>query len=429
MQHSRRRILASALIFMGLAHLVYRREYMKGAFFALIELVFLSLIPLMIRKLSDLITLGEPQPDLAVRLRDNSVFMLIDGIAAAVLICLFIAVYTVSVKSALALPVSKKRKSIRAQLEDALGSSFPVLALTPSFILIAFFVIVPLMFSICVAFTNYSSPGHIPPANTVDWVGLANFKALLGSGTGWSQGFSRIAVWTLTWAACATLTCYFAGLFIAVLLKGSNIQLAPIFRIVFILPYAIPSVVSMLVWKNLLNGSFGTVNRSLMALGLISSPIPWLSSPLLAQITVIVINLWAGFGYFMMLAMGTMSAIPDDLYEAARIDGAGPLQSLKRITLPLIFYQTSPLIIMSFIHNINNFGVIYFLTGGAPTAHDTTTTLAGSTDILVTWIYKLTVNLLRYNYASVIAVLIFIVLAPFAIWNFRRTRAFKEGNL
>lgn len=166
-----------------------------------------------------------------------------------------------------------------------------------------------------------------------------------------------------------------------------------------------------------------------MALHVISQPIPWLGTAAMAQFTCVVINLWAGFGYFMLLSMGTMTAISDDLNEAARIDGANRRQIFSKITLPLVLYQTLPLIIMSFAHNVNNFGAIFFLTGGAPTVSDSTTTMAGGTDILVTWIYKLTITLMKYNYASVIAVMIFIVLAPFAIFNFRQTKAYKEGSL
>ena len=124
-----------------------------------------------------------------------------------------------------------------------------------------------------------------------------------------------------------------------------------------------------------------------------------------------------------------MTAISEDMNEAARIDGASKTQILMKITMPLVLYQTLPLIIMSFAHNVNNFGAIYFLTNGLPTVADSTTTLAGATDILVTWIYKLTITLMKYNYASVIAVMIFIVLAPFAIWQFRQTKAYKEGSV
>mgnify|MGYP001207981455 FL=1 len=285
------------------------------------------------------------------------------------------------------------------------------------------------MFSASVAFTNYSAPDHIPPNNTVDWVGFDNFKTLLGGEASWTSGFVRVALWTVVWAFFATLTCYFGGLFVAILLRESKIKLVPVFRLIFILPYAVPSVVSMLVWRNLLNGTFGTINRTLMTLNVISEPIPWLGHPELAKLVVILINLWAGFGYFMLLASGAMTAASQDIFEAARIDGASRFQVLRHITLPLVLYQTMPLIIMSFTYNINNFGAIFFLTGGSPTVADSTITSAGGTDILVTWIYKLTITLLKYNYASVIAVMIFIVLAPFAVFNFRQTKAFKEGDL
>ena len=131
----------------------------------------------------------------------------------------------------------------------------------------------------------------------------------------------------------------------------------------------------------------------------------------------------------MMLTMGTMTAIGNDLFEAAKIDGANNRQILHHITLPLVMYQTMPLIIMSFMHNINNFGIIFFLTGGQPAVADSTITRAGGTDILVTWIYNLTITLLKYNYASVIAVLIFAVLAPFAVYQFMNTTAYKEGEV
>jgi arabinogalactan oligomer/maltooligosaccharide transport system permease protein len=187
----------------------------------------------------------------------------------------------------------------------------------------------------------------------------------------------------------------------------------------------------MLIWQNLLNGSFGTVNRTLIALGLITKDtvIPWLSDPKMARFMCIAINLWAGFPYFMLLTMGTMTSINKDQYEAADIDGASPIQRFRFITLPQVLYQTMPLIIMSFTFNINNFGAIFFLTGGNPIVADSTITSARGTDIMVTWIYKLTITLLKYNYASVLAVCIFVILAPFAIYNFRRTKSFKEGDL
>lgn len=435
---SAKKIAVASGAFMGLAHLLYLKQYIKGAFFALIELVFLATLPITCSKIYDLITLGTPKDHLPVKLRDNSVFMLIDGILFLAIIAVFVVMYIISVKSAKITYAdycrTKRFLSQKASVEEISGRAFPITALTPCLVMLLVFVIVPLLFSIAVAFTNYSAPKHITPANTVDWVGFDSFKELLLGGSKWSAGFARIAVWTLVWAFAATFTCYFGGLLVAVKLQESNIKLAPVFRFIFILPYAVPVVITMLLWKNLLNGTFGVVNRTLEALGLLSytadgavKTIPWLGNATLAQVVCITLNLWAGFGYFMMLSMGTMTAISKDIYEAARIDGASSGQMFRRVTLPLVLYQTMPLIIMSFTHNINNFGAIYFLTGGSPNVADSTTTFAGGTDILVTWIYKLTITLQKYNYASVIAVLIFVVLAPFAIYQFKNTKAYKEG--
>lgn len=432
---SEKKIKVTASCFMGLSHLVYLHDFVKGIFFALCEVLFIAFLPNILKILFNLITLGTARPDLPIKQRDNSVFMLIDGILILSIIAIFVIVYVLSVKSATKEYRDYCRKGYfgtqKEHMNMALGKSFPIFGLAPSFIIVVVFVIVPLLFSICVAFTNYSDPSHIPPANTVDWVGFQNFHELMGGNATWSKGFARVAAWTLVWAVLATFTCYFGGLIVAVQLKEINVKIAPVFRFIFILPYAVPGVVSLLVWKNLLNGTFGTINRTLQAIGLLGpdKTIPWLGTASMAQMTCVLINLWAGFGYFMLLSMGTMTAISDDMYEAARIDGANKTQIFRKITLPLVLYQTMPLIIMSFAHNINNFGAIYFLTGGAPTVADSTTTLAGGTDILVSWIYKLTITLMKYNYASVIAVMIFIVLAPFAIFNFRQTKAFKEGEV
>lgn len=429
------KVKTTACCFMGLSHLLYLKQYIKGGLFAAIELMFLVYLPTAVKKIIDLITLGEPQPDIPLKLRNNSMFMLIDGILVLAVIAIFAAMYVISVRSAnrgyLEYTRTKRFVSQRASIEEVGNNAFPIMGLAPCVIMLLVFVVVPLLFSVAVAFTNYSAPNHITPNNTVDWVGFKNFQDLLFGGTTWSKGFARIAVWTLVWAVCSTFTCYFGGLLVAVHLTESGVKFPSVFRFIFILPYAVPAVITMILWKYMLNGTFGVVNRTLQAIGIlgVNQTIPWLGDATLAKVMCVVINLWAGFGYFMMLSMGTMTAISKDLYEAARIDGASSRQILRHITMPLVLYQTMPLIIMSFTHNINNFGIIYFLTGGQPVVRDSTTTMAGGTDILVTWIYNLTMTLMKYNYASVIAVLIFVVLAPFAIYQFRNTKAYKEGEV
>lgn len=353
-------------------------------------------------------------------------FMLIDGVVVLVLVFVFIGVYIISVRSALA--EYDQERTARIGLKEAINRAFPIFGLAPSVGLILLFVVVPLIFSACVAFTNYSSPGHIPQTTqSIGW-GWKTLRPCLVAMPP-DRGFGKGVLWSLAWAVLATATCYFGGLIMAVVIKESRIKIAGFFRVLFILPYAIPSVISMLVWQNLLNGTFGTLNRTLFALNVISKPIPWLGDPWLAKFTAVMINLWAGFPYFMLLALGSMTAVSQDIYEAAEIDGAGKFQLFRKIILPIVLYQTAPLIIMSFTHNFNNFGAIFFLTGGGPVVRDTTLTTAGGTDILITWIYKLTVNLMKYHYASVLSVMIFLILAPIAILNLRRTRSFREGAL
>ena len=432
---SARKVKVTACSFMGLSHILYLKQYLKGGLFAAVEVLFLCCLPTVCKKVYDLITLGDPQPDVPLKLRNNSMFMLIDGILTLSIVAVFAILYWISVKSAkrgyAEYTRTKRFMTQKSSMEEIGSNAFPISGLAPCVLMLLVFVVVPLLFSVCVAFTNYSAPEHITPKNTVDWVGFTNFKDLLFGGTTWSKGFARIAVWTLVWAVASTFTCYYCGLLVAVHLTESGVKFSSVFRFIFILPYAVPSVITMILWKHMLNGTFGIVNRTLQAIGILSldQTIPWLGNANLAQLMCVVINLWAGFGYFMMLSMGTMTAISKDMYEAAKIDGASSFQTLKSITLPLVLYQTMPLIIMSFTHNINNFGIIFFLTGGNPVVKDSTTTMAGGTDILVTWIYKLTITLQKYNYASVIAVLIFVVLAPFAIYQFRNTKAFKEGEV
>lgn len=429
---SKRKVLITSILFMGLSHILYFKQYVKGILFALVELVGLILIPTFAIKITNMITLGTPNLKVPVKQRENSIFMLIDGIVFLAIIAILLIIYIISVKSAMAqyreICIGGELKISKNSMNSLVGKAFPVLGLAPAVIMVLFFVVVPLVFSAAVAFTNYSAPDHIPPNNTVDWVGFSNFQAMFGGEATWTGALGRVAFWTLLWGVLSTITCYAGGLIMAVVLNESKIKIKPVFRSIFILPYAVPAVVSMLVWKNLLNGSFGIVNRTLIELGITSSAIPWLSDVWLCRMVCVLINLWAGFSYFMLLVMGNMTAISQDIYEAAKIDGASPFYTFKKITLPLVLFQTTPLIIMSFTHNINNFGAIFFLTGGLPKVADSTVTLAGGTDILVTWIYRLTVDLMKYNYASVLAVMIFIVLAPFAIFSFKNTKSFKDGE-
>ena len=193
-------------------------------------------------------------------------------------------------------------------------------------------------------------------------------------------------------------------------------------RTFFVLTIAIPQFVSLLLMHQMLDES-GPLNGTLINLGLIDEPILFLSSKTLARITVIVINLWVGMPYTMLTTTGILQNIPGELYEAAKIDGANAIQIFFKITLPYMLFVMTPYLITQFTGNINNFNVIYLLSGGNPTPVDAT---AGKTDLLVTWLYKLTVDKNYYNLGAVIGIMTFIVLAIVALVTYRNTASYKD---
>ena len=206
---SKKKVLITSIIFMGLSHIIYFKQYVKGILYALMEILFLIFIPSIIGKITDMITLGSPQPNIPVKLRDNSIFMLIDGVMILAIVAIFVAIYVISVRGALQeykeFCINKQFKSNKDSIKNIEGKAFPIMGLAPSVVLVVFFVLVPLVFSALVAFTNYSAPNNIPPNNTVDWVGVDNFAAMFGGNATWTAAFGRVAVWTLVWGILATV--------------------------------------------------------------------------------------------------------------------------------------------------------------------------------------------------------------------------------
>ena len=433
--------------FMGLGQVLFLKQYIRGILmmlFAVIMIlcctpVFNSVIP---NTLYGVITLGSPKPEgTPIKMLDHSIFMLIEGLFTIIILAIFIILYISQIKSGkkdAELIIKRGKYPTAREIRNHLATkSFPVLGITPSLLMIAIFTLIPLLFSMLIAFTNYSSPDHIPPKNLVDWVGFSNFTTMFSKNIGgnWPKAFARVAGWTLLWAVLSTFTCFFVGFMFAVILRDKRIQFPKFYRTIFILPYAIPQMLSLFVWANLLNGTFGPINRTLQYWHIIQQGIPWLSNPTVAKLTLVLVNIWIGFPYSMILTTSSMTAISQAQYEAAQIDGASRWQQFIHITLPLVMYQLKPTLIMQFAGNINNFGAVFFLTSGGPnlmfgTNNLTISTQAGSTDLLISWIYKLTMNTPnQYQLASVLSILVFIVLVPFALYNFTHTKAFKDGEL
>lgn len=394
----------------------------------------------LVTSFAGLISLGDRQNTTEANYKDHSIFKMINGLIALIMVGFFVFLYILNImttKRAIKKIIWNGRfPTFKEAQGDISQNSFATIGIAPSVVMIAIFSLIPLLFSALVAFTNYSSPDHIPPNNLVDWVGLQNFVTMFSTNVGngeWAQAFVQTAIWTLVWAVFATFSCFFVGFFYAFVLQDKRIVIPSFFRTVYILPYAIPTMLSLFVWANLLNGTIGPINHTLKVIGLIKDPIPFLSNPWVAKGSLIFVNIWIGFPYSMILTTSSMTAISASLYEAAVIDGATKWQQFKSITYPLVMFQLKPTLIMQFASNINNFGAVFFLTGGGPNmpqAGLTVATNCGATDLLISWIYKLTMNTpQRYHLASVLSLLVFAVLVPFALYNFTRATKSQEGGV
>lgn len=420
-----------SILFMGLGQLC-NRQYIKGFLFASIEVVFIVFFMPFIRLgIHGMITLGDKAQVIdgnKIVQGDHSIFLLIMGILSAIITIVFITLYYLNIKDAFSVAnmksSGKKPNSFKATVGVIIDKGFPYALLTPAIMFILLFNLLPLVFGFMISFTNYSGPNHLPPRNLVDWVGFENFKNLFETKT-WSDTIWGVTAWTFIWAITAALSTFFVGLIFAVLINSKGIKLKRIWRTIFIIPWAMPSFISIFIMRNLFNGQFGPINKYLNFIGLGS--IPWLTDPFMAKLTCVLVNLWFGMPYYMALTSGVIAGIPKDLYESARVEGAGPGNVFWKITFPMVMFATAPLVITSFGFNFNNFSLIYILTSGDPVNNNYT--FAGHTDILISWIYKLTLEKQQFNIASAVFILIFIVISVVSVFSLRRTKSFKEEDM
>ncbi|XID90386.1 carbohydrate ABC transporter permease [Paenibacillaceae bacterium WGS1546] len=434
MDHTRKAVVSAAfsLIFMGLGQL-YNRQYVKGLLLSTFEwLVILFLSKPIIHGLWGLITLGEQvqvrQRGRIVEQGDHSIFLMIEGIMLLIVLLAVAAVYAGNVVDAYRTTQgrseSKPASGIRRSLVRIWEKNYAYVLLSPAMFFALFLIVLPLLFGVLIAFTNYSAPNHLPPKNLVEWVGFDTFRTLFTFGQ-WSHTFLGVTVWTVTWAVLATVTTFFVGMMYALIINHPAVRLKRLWRSIFILPWAIPQFISILIFRNIFNGEFGPLNQLLTSVGL--NAVPWLSDPFWAKTSLVLVNVWFGFPYWMILMSGVLTGIDKSMYEAAEIDGANARQRFSSITLPSVMQATMPLFIMSFAGNFNNFNLIYLFTAGGPV--EPSYTYAGSTDILITWIYGLTLTQNQFHIASALSVIIFVFIAALSIWNFRRTRSFREEDL
>lgn len=428
-------IKLSAII-MGFANLV-NKQFIKGTLFLISEIAFLiAFVTQIIPAIKGLITLGTQTQGMVTKVidgikmqvavdGDNSMLMLIFGLASLIFCLVFAYIYWCNLKSASHLFELKNKgekiPSFKDDFKTLANGRFHMTLMTVPLIGVLLFTILPLIYMICLAFTNFDH-NHLPPKSLFDWVGFTNFGNIFSGRM--ADTFFPVFSWTLIWAVFATITNFFFGIILALLINTKGLKFKKMWRTIFVITIAVPQFISLLIMRNLLNDE-GPVNALLHKLGLIHHSLPFLSDPIWAKFSIIFVNMWIGIPFTMLIATGIIMNLPSEQIEAAEIDGASKFQVFKSITFPQILLIMTPNLIQQFIGNINNFNVIYLLTGGGPT--NSQYYQAGTTDLLVTWLYKLTVTAADYNLASVVGILIFAVSAIFSLLAYTRTASYKEG--
>ena len=367
--------------------------------------------------LKDFTTLGTVETHKVNRVTqygDNSFFILLYSLLTIVVIALLILAWRINVRDnrncQRKLSAGEKLPTNRRDLHSLLDEHFDKTLLALPMLGIFVFTVLPIIFMVCIAFTNYDVD-HQPPAKLFTWVGLQNFKELFGIGTGGNFGstFFSVLGWTLIWAFFATFLTYFLGMAVAILINKKGLKLKKLWRTILVMTIAVPQFVSLL-YVGKMFAVDGIVNAYLMQWGWISAPIPFWTNATLARIMIIVINLWIGIPYTMLIVTGLLMNIPSELYESARIDGANAFQMFRKITLPYMLFVTGPFLLTQFIGNLNNFNVIFLLNQGNPKSMGLSNG-AGATDLLITWLYKMTINDSNYKIAAVIGIMVFLVTA------------------
>ena len=251
-------------------------------------------------------------------------------------------------------------------------------------------------------------------------IGLENFSAVVNDPLV-RDPFVRVFIWTFAFAGLTVLFSFALGLFLAITLDKPGLRFQRLYRSLLVIPYAIPGFLSVLVWAGLLNDDFGVVNN---VLGL---NVPWLFDANWAKVSIIIVSTWLTFPYFFLVAMGALQSIPGELVEAAKVDGGSRFQIFRRVTLPLLLVAVAPLLIASFAFNFNNFGNIYFLTGGGPPSNDQS--VAGATDILITYTYKIAFESGKgqdYGLASAVSIFIFFIVGAISAVAFWRSKSLEN---
>lgn len=370
---------------------------------------------------------------------DNSFLILLNSIIALFIIVAFLFVYISNIKVVYRLQQQKEAgkhiNTFREDIRALFNERFHITLLSLPCLGIILMNIIPILVLIAVAFTNYDQQ-HMPPSALFTWVGWKNFKQLFTNSTTLTFGYSfgKILIWTLEWAVLSTLTTFIGGILMAQFINSKKTKLPKMWRTLFMVAIAVPQFVTLLLVRNFFADS-GIVNTIcsnigltdfLKSIGLVNANltyIPFLTNPTWAKVMIVLINIWVGVPYQMLIATGVLMNIPVDQLESARIDGANSFQIFWKITMPYVLFITGPSLITDFVRNINNFNVIYLLTQDVYVTSDQllANSNAKEVDLLVTWLFRLTNEYYNYKIASVIGIIVFIICAGFTLITFTQT--------
>lgn len=418
--HSPRAAMLLSLI-PGLGQL-YNRRYIKGLLMLFFSICLAIALPVPLANgIAGLITLGS-DPEI-----DDSRTLMVEGLLSLIVIVLLAGFYVFNLRDARrdAMNISRgvRIASVRQAFQDSWQHGFPYFIIIPTFIMLVMIVIFPLIFMISLAFTDYSLYNS-PPAHLLHWVGFENFKELFTEPL-WAKSLLAVLSWTVVWTLLATTLQIALGLFLAVMVNDSRVRFKKLIRTVFILPWAVPSFMTILVLSAMFNDTFGALNVDILSHFGVS--IPWLTDPTWARVAIILVQIWLGFPYVFTLFTGVLQSISREWYEAADVDGGTRWNKFRHITFPHLMYATAPLLIMQYSYNFNNFNIIYLFNKGGPPVPGQN---SGATDILISWVYSLTFSEnSNYKMAAVISIIMGIVVAGFALYQFRRTRSFREEGM
>lgn len=406
---------------------IANQQLSKGLLFLAITGLFaFELCVFGIQALTGLMTLG------SVPGEDHSLFMLIEGTLQLIVTMIFLMFYifnihdsrkTAAMKAA-GLEVNTIAKDMICHAGD---KGFPYLFTFPAYIMMVFVIIFPVLVTLFVALTNYDFY-HVPPNRLIDWVGFKNFLNIFFLGS-YRETFVNVLGWTIIWTICATTLQIILGIVTALFVNQDFIKGKRIFRMIFLFPWAVPAFITIMSFSNMFNDSIGAMNAQVIPLfnhlPFVELPaIAWKTDPFWTKTALIMIQTWLGFPYIYVMVTGVLQAIPGELYEAAKIDGATFIQRFRHITFPMILFATAPVMITQYTFNFNNFSIIYLFNEGGPGSVGAG---AGSTDILISWIYKLTTGTSpQYSVAAAVTLLISFIVIGISLIAFKKSNAF--GN-